>query len=306
MFYDAKSTFGPPRGGNHSHLRPQAMKIMLEQLMTYAPSPSVAFKQMAAEFERVCEGHDVKRPRRMLENLYARVKETGTWADRPRSGRPQQLTEDQVSLCIVVFKRGVGNRRDQNWYGYTSIEHAALLSPLIQRVLDASGVSVDTLWTRMCAAQMREHGKPFRKINIKVRPALRDDVKAERLEIARLWCRWELDDFKDIFWIDEKTEYVKNISYACYADDGEDSYMVESHSSLGTCKKLKYIACVNAVLGPVYFKLISGTSDFDSGFAVRTYVPLPRHFHPAVRRAALRPHEFDHAQQRGHVRLRDT
>lgn len=270
MFYDARSTFDARGGGNHSCQRPQAVKVMLGVLMGYAPSPAAAFKRMAEEFNASCEGHGVKRLRRMLENLYERVMETGSWVDRPRTGRPQKLNKDQVLLCIAVFKRGVGNRRHQDWYGYTSIEHAALVCVTIQRVLDDSGVTVDTLWTRMTAAQKREIGKPFRKINIKVRPALRDDVKLERLEIARIWSKWALEDFEDIFFIDEKTENMKCIGYSCYADDDDDSYTVESHSTLGKCKRLKYIACVNAKLGPVLIKLISVTSDFDSGFTVRT------------------------------------
>lgn len=275
VFHDARSSFGPARGGNHSHVRSSAMVIMLTSLMAYAPSPLTAFKRMEKDFEHEAEVHGIKRPRRMLQNLYKRVVETGNWVDRPRSGRPEKLTEDQVRLCVIAFKQGVGNKRHEDWCGYTSIEHAAAVCTIIQRVLRDSRVTVDTMWERMCVTQLRDYGKKFTKINIIVKPALRDEIKKERLSVAREWCAWSADDFDDIFWIDEKTEYHKCTRYECYAGDDDVSYAVESHSTLGKAKKLKYIACVNAVLGPVYFKLISGASDYDSGFKVRTCVPMP-------------------------------
>ncbi len=296
MFYDALSSFGPRRGGNHTCLRSAAMIVMLTTLMAYAPSHLAAFKRMETNFAHAWAGHDVKRPRRLLENLFKRVVQTGTCADRPRSGRPPKLSEDQVRLCVLAFKQGVGNKRHEDWYGYSSIEHAATVCPIIGQVLRESGVTVDTLWARMKIAQVREHGKMFTQIRIRVKPKLTEEVKQERLAAAREWSTWSAEEYDDIFWIDEKSEYIKCVSYKCYAGDDDVSFAVESHGPLGKHKKLKYIACVNARLGPVYFELISGTSDFDSGYKVRTCIPVPRDFHPPSLIIAPPPCNFQYTQ----------
>ena len=73
---------------------------------------------------------------------------------------------------------------------------------------------------------------------------------------------------------------MSNSSYECYADDDDSSYTVESHNALGKSAKIKYIACVNAIMGPVCFAIITGTTGYDSGYTVRTSLPPLRYSHP--------------------------
>jgi hypothetical protein len=199
-----------------------------------------------------------------------------------------------VEECIKLFKQGVRSE-DGSWYGYTSIEHAMTECQGIREIVCESDVALETLWKRMKATQVRLHGRSFKQITIHVRPPLSDEVKADRLRIAAEWAEYQLDDLERFFWIDEKQLYVHNSCYKCYAGDDAMSFIVESHQVLGKKKKLKYIACVNAIVGPVYMGFLSGTSDYDSGFKVRrTVVPLTRHKHPPLPCQPVMPSKFNH------------
>lgn len=188
------------------------------------------------------------------------------------TGRPASISEEMVEQCVQLFKQGVNPGTDQ-WYGYSSIEHALMENTQMHTILRNSGVTLDTLWRRMKATQHRLHGKGFNKITIHVRPQLSEEVKEERLKKAEEWSCYTLEELSRVFWIDEKQLFVQNGQYKCYAMEGMKSKIVESSQGLSKGKKLKYIACVNAVLGPVYIAFLSGTSDFTSGFKVRTPVP---------------------------------
>jgi hypothetical protein len=256
------------------------MQIMLQHLMSHATNAGTApkqhFKAMADLFNEAEPGHDCKHPALLFQNLYKRVVDTGDWVDRPRTGAPPKLSDEQALKCCVYFKKGrdgVSFNRKKKWRGYRSIEQAARLCPVIIDTLKQTGVCVATLWKRMKEVQLREFGCCFKKIHIRVKPALKKDVKRERLSKAKIWQTWDMGKFACIFWIDEKHEYMAHTGYSCYGPDDAESYCVESHDVLGRAKKIKYIACVNGMIGPVYFALVSGTSGFDSGFMVRTHIP---------------------------------
>jgi transposase len=275
---------------------------MLDTLIAKAGGLHLAVKAMVKHFHNAYKGHGIKELPDAFKRLIEKLQEDGTTEDRARSGRPPRITEEQVRHCLTYFKKGVGTGRKQ-WYGFTSIEHAAVECPEIAAVLAETGVHIDTLWGRMRDLQMQEHKHGFRKITIRVKPSLTPDIRQERLRKAAEWSRMSLEDLMCVFWIDEKQEYMLDKAYKCYAPDDAESYSVESHSPLGKAKKLKYIACVNAVLGPVYIALISGSSDFDSGFMVRTCVPSRRHVHPPTPLNPGPPCRFHDGQHVWHVIL---
>jgi hypothetical protein len=266
----------PARGGNHSQYREAALSIMLHTLTPrIKKARNAAFRKMVEAFNKRVPGHSVRCPLALFKNLHAKVIETGKTCDRPRSGRPSTLNNAQVKKCVAVFKRGVGKLGSKDWYGYSSIDHAAGTNPTIIGVLEKSKVSVNTLWRRMKIYQREQFGAGFKRICIRTKPALAVDVKLERLEFAKKYVNEPLEFWASVFWLDEKQEIIGFPRYHCYARDGQDSFTVEAEKPLGKrCPKLRYIACVNALLGPVFFKLLSGTTDYDSGYTVRTCVPL--------------------------------
>jgi hypothetical protein len=259
-----------------------------------------AINGMVTHFEEANEGHDIAKLKPAFKRLIDKLRTDGSYMDRARTGRPPRITDAQVRRCVHYFKRGVGTEREK-WWGFTSIEHAAFECPEIAAVLAETKVSVDTLWGRMKDLQMKEHGHGFRRITIRTKPALSPEVKQERREKAAEWAQMSLEDLMCVFWIDEKQEYVRDKAYKCYAPDDATSYTLESTAPLGKCNKLKYIACVNAVLGPVYIALISGTSEFDSSFTVRTCIPSLGYEHTST--SPPPPCHFHHGQHHADVIL---
>lgn len=257
------------RGGNFDEFRPAALRIMMEHM----PDNPATWASIENTFNDRFPDSGPKHLRRWLKYVHATVLQTGSPKSRVRSGRPPELSAAHVRQCVTYFKKGIGSRRSNDWYGFTSIEHAAYACPQIAHVLRVSGVRIKTLWRRMCDQQLEDFGTKFRKITISVRPQLSEKVKRKRLDAAREWAKWTMDDMRCIFWIDEKQEYLGGIKYRCYSDDNAHSYAVESHAVLGSKQKLKYIAVVNAVLGAVYMALISGTTDLENEYKVRTRIP---------------------------------
>lgn len=269
--FDAKKP--DPRGGCHDEWRAVAMKLMITTLMSHVPEVSKRnfFGMLAKQFTEQHPDHNIKAPQQWFSNLFKTVSETGSTSKRPRSGRPSKLSVEQVRRCNIYFKRGVGSWGEPSWYGYTSIEHAARVNRHIKKVLLDSGVSIKTLWNRMQQRQIIDHGKPFKKISILIKPELTNYQKATRLRKAREWMKFTPEKMMSFIWLDEKQEYITTMTYRCYADDNAHSISVPCHKRLGARgKKVKYISGVSAIFGPAFFELISGTSDYDSGFKVRT------------------------------------
>jgi hypothetical protein len=246
------------------------MLIMLPTLMEMSKfSPKEMYKMMAAKFTAQHPEHPIRQLERFFQGVYERACQTGGVGDLPRSGMPRTLGNADVEICVKYFKQGEGTLA-ANWYGYTSIDDAAVNCAAIREVIARTHCSVDNLWRRMQANQLETVGKPFKKLTIRVRPRMTQETKASRVAKASAWARYPMSYWRRVFWIDEKTETARIRNYHCYGPDLMDSFQVEDHSVLGKGKKIKYMAVVNAVLGAVLLVLISGTSDYLNDITVRT------------------------------------
>jgi hypothetical protein len=188
------------------------LKSMMFCLLAGIPDLNKAIKGFVTHFNNENEDHDIRQPTSAFKRLVKKLLQGGSYEDCPRTGRPPNITEDQVRHCVSSFKKGVNTGR-KDWYGFTGIEHAAVECPEIKAVLDETKVTVDTLWGRMKDLQLKEHGHGFRKITIRVKPKLSAEVKEERQKKAEEWSRMSLKDLMCVFWIDEKQEYMLDKSH---------------------------------------------------------------------------------------------
>jgi hypothetical protein len=248
------------------------VKIIMKVLMKDVKKDDKIYKVMGKLFVGEHSPDAVKDAERFAKNLCEKMLNHGVIEDLPRSGRPRVLSDQHVDTCTKLFKQGV-TRKDGTWYGFTSLQHAVTECAGIRRIWEESNVTIDQLWNRMKEMQYEVHKTGFNKITIHVRPKFAADVKEERLQKATEWATLTLDQLACYFWIDEKTLYVHNHTYRCYAPDDQKPCIMEAPLGPSKARRLKYIACVNALIGPVYIAFLSGTSDFDSGFKVRTVVP---------------------------------
>ena len=259
-------------------LKHEAVKIMCTafyaMLLSTYPSENACWELMAQEFQRQFPDHDVKDPKRTLfKNMFHKLLAEGHCEDLPRGGRPTKAKDSQVDACIHALKRGLRSK-NRTWIGFSSLEDAAKHSHVIQQVVKNANVTLRTLWRRMVKRQIEIYDHHFKKITITVKPKLSPKVKAQRLQAAKIWAKWSLSKLRRVVWIDEKQEYIGRLSYRCYADDDASSFIMEGKEALNSSKKIKYIAAVSAILGPVYFSTITGTTGLSSKYKVRTCVPL--------------------------------
>ena len=146
------------------------------------------------------------------------------------------------------------------------------------RILDRTDVVKATLWRRMQQRHLERYGKKLRKISIRLRPVLKPEVKAKRVEKANDWLGQDKGKqwLRRVVWIDEKQEDLRcGGSYRCYAPHDMKSFQREDLDNLPKKFKVKYEAAVSAVLGPVYFNFISGTTGKPKKYKARTLVPPP-------------------------------
>ena len=211
-----------------------------------------------------------------------RMLERQSLGDAARPGAARQLSEENVDKAIELFLAGNGNEGDE-WWGYTSIGHAVADNEEIAAILVEDGVSVQTLWRRMQMRSIETEGKPLKKINIKLKPVLKEDVKQERVDAANLWLEWGLEKLKNVVWIDEKQEYLSpGGTYRCYAPRKMKSFQRADLNDFSSKDRIKYEAAVNARLGPIYLSFITGTTGMPKRFKVRTIVPAPADPHATL------------------------
>lgn len=246
------------------------MQFLMAEAQKNIGDPSAIYNKMTDKFMRKHPELNKKNVKRTLfKTQIEKLEKEGHLEPAPLPGRSKKVTDLEVAMCVAAFKRGQGNTR-RTWYGYTSLAHAARECATIVQVLEKADVTQKTLWSRMVTEQVSQTGKGFNKITVRVKHFLSAKVKRKRLEAAKDWITWDAKKLERVIWIDEKQEYIGVSSYRCYAPDGQDSYSIVAHEKLSQAKKVKYIAAVNAHLGPVYFELVSGTSEWKSNFKART------------------------------------
>jgi hypothetical protein len=183
-------------GANHTELRPKGIELMLQNLMQRATADGTKrktiFKSMADDLQLACPNHVVRQATHFFQNMFQRVVTTGDWVDRPRVGRAPKVSTKQALCCNTYFMKGI-HSKGRDWIGYTSIEHAAMACPQIKEVLEQTGASTKALWRAMIAAHPNHK---FNQITITIKPALKKDVKEERLMKATQWSTWPEDKFK--------------------------------------------------------------------------------------------------------------
>ena len=235
-----------------------------------------AFKQEATEDISELDLHYLS------TDVLRRLKADGVLRNRRGAGAAKKLSDEDAERACELLIRGNG-QEGVEFRGYTSLAHALADCEELRRIKEDSGVNTRTLKSRIKKAHKAKYKRNLKKITIRYKPKLTDEVKAERLAAAMKWRLWSLSELWNIVWIDEKTEWLRpSGSYRCYAPPGTGSFAREGSAPLGKAPKLKYEAAVCGWAGPLYFKAITGTTGLQQGYRVRT-VPLgadldpPRH-----------------------------
>jgi hypothetical protein len=237
----------------------------------------------------------------LANDVLRRLVKDGLLGNLPAPGAPKKLSDADAERACELLINGNG-KEGEEWIGYTSMANAIVECKELRSIQEDSGVAEQTMLRRIKLAHRDKYGRGLKKITVRFKPKLTDEVKAERKKAARRWKKWSLKKLKRTVWIDEKTEYLKPAGYLrCYAPAGATSFARSGNAPLGKAPKLKYEAAVCGFAGPLYFKAITGTTDLALGYRVRT-VPSRTDFDPAFGRACA-PCCIDHSQLDASIRL---
>jgi len=117
-----------------------------------------------------------------VSRIIKKFKDTGTVADRKRSGRPRKTTEAEDRQIVITSKR---DRR--------------LTAPEITAEINRGRkdpVSVSTVKSRLNKAGL------YGRVAVK-KPLLRPQNKKKRLDWAKQHRHWEISDWNKVLWSDE-------------------------------------------------------------------------------------------------------
>jgi hypothetical protein len=224
-------------------------------------------------FEALKERYDcydnIANPNAFIDNTFQRFLDEDTFDDRPRSGRPYVVDERIAWEVAGLLKQG--HVMDGKKVYYHSIHEACQFNPLIAALVEASGQSADMVFERALQADEELVVK-----TIEVKMELPKDVKQQRQSCAKekLKLTWKM--LFEVVFIDEmRMELTPPTKRKVICSKGE-ALLPEEDSRLNKKRKgdkpivINALYAVNALMGPVHMKVLTGTTNFDSGYMVRS------------------------------------
>jgi hypothetical protein len=175
-------------------------------------------------------------------------------------------------------KRSVVKEQRQLWY--RSIREFIARNPDVQQLLQEWNVSPRTLLRRMHAV-----AKLSRRV-LHPRAPLTDEHMRHRKHVCSKLLGMSASTGLDplihylsrVCWIDSKVYYIGPRDCLVYAKAGVDMTHIDRRVTKNKSKQIKvvYYAVVNALLGPVYFEYVTGTSNHEQDPHYKQYkVRLP-------------------------------
>lgn len=129
----------------------------------------------------------MKRSRYAIQAAIKRFKETGSYENRPKSGRKRITTErDDRFLTRLSLKNRMKSSKD-----------------LSAELNERQGISVSARTVRRRLVQANLHGRKARR-----KPLLTEDQKKKRLLWAKKYKNWTVEDWSKIIWSDESNVEV--------------------------------------------------------------------------------------------------
>jgi hypothetical protein len=196
-----------------------------------------------------------------------KVRATGSLADAARPGRPHKVDDKTAAKAAQLLKAGYKDEEGQRHH-FNSMAQALAMSDKLAAILEAAHCSPRTLHVSM------QDADPHLKYGLQEHKFVLDEmVKRARQQLAETMAAWTTADLEDIVFVDAKKMVVDVHNVRVYFDDREELPVIENvHSRHPNKKKdlkfLYYYAAVNAKLGVVHFKYVTGTTELVTGYKV--------------------------------------
>lgn len=206
----------------------------------------------------------------------------GSVLDQPPPGRQSPVEQGLAFEVCYLIQAGYVNETGQQCY-FRSIRHAVQHRPRLQEILGNKRITQQGMLRRVkraCPELARRTLRFVRVLTPRTKRA-RAQYAAWMLSMLKMTPQGldasELQSYLARFvWIDSKTLYVAPADRLVYAPPGADLYVEDARMpcSKSQVKKINYYVVVNAVLGPIYFKVVTGTTrirEVDSSYPAGGY-----------------------------------
>ena len=255
--------------------RPEMVQLVLKEMTCRLGKKELAaiFAACGQQFAGHHPDTSASNATRFAQVTLERLENTGSFEDAERSGRPPTISEDESREACELFLAGI--QTEPYFIGYTSLKHALIGCDKLLAIKVKHNLTLKGLWKAMKTQRRKDELPPFKKIVLTFKSPLEEVDHEERLKVAEDWLKRGCQALLRFVFIDEKTEYVKvQGSYSCYAPDGEESSTRESPVPLQKGAKVKWLAAVSGLTGPVFFGLTTGTKGYLSHYQVGFFVPV--------------------------------
>ncbi len=199
-----------------------------------------------------------------------RFKKTGGIADEPREGRPSKIPPHLVDECADILSLGYISKGQQCWY--TSVDEAVQFSAPMARAFGEAQCTPEEMWKAVHDAH-----PSLVKRKLEVRPPFSPELKADREQRAREGSELNLKQREEMVFMDEYTiRLTPSTSLPALCPTGTKLPIAEDTRLLKKGKQnefiLKGIFAVNAVLGPVLWRPLSGTTGYETPYKVKQHL----------------------------------
>lgn len=178
-------------------------------------------------------------------------------------GRPAKLKPEEAERAVEVLWRGFKALGQQRYY--RTIEQAVHRSAELSAMCKKHEITPRTLLTHMMAVEPRCR----RRLQAVKRLHTAENAR-QRREACQKLLGWPIDYLRRTFWIDAATIYIVPKSMKVLAPPGAQLVLTDdrlpTHSS--KLQKLRFYICINAILGPVAIKFVTGTSEAEGDWLV--------------------------------------
>lgn len=225
-----------------------------------------------SEFDKLRHQYDVdddiKDPTKFIHKSWTRFLDEDTLDDRPRSGRPHLVDESIAREVADLLKEG--HVINGNKVYYHTIEEACMSNPVIAALVEASGHDAEHVFKRAKEVDP-DLTERVRHIKMELPP----HIKEEREQVAADKLKLSWVTLFNVVFIDEmKLELMPPITETVICSRGEQIFAAED-ARLNKKRKhekpiiIHAIYAVNAIMGPVHMRFLTGTTGIDTKYMVR-------------------------------------
>jgi hypothetical protein len=217
-------------------------------------------------------GHPVEDKQRFVNRTVERFNKTHDITDEPRKGRPRKIPPHLVDECADILRVGYISNGQQCWY--TSVEEAIKFSPQMAWAFGQAECTPKGMWKAIHTAH-----PSLVKRKLEVRPPISPGLKAEREQRAQEGSELTEVQRAELVFMDEYTmRLTPCTSIPVLVPKGTKLLIGEDSQLLKKGKKnefiLKGIFAVNAAVGPVLWRPLSGTTGYKTPYKVKHHLDV--------------------------------